>query len=51
MKDMNKTSVAGLMKDFRKRLRTILDVDYDAFKTIVAAWNKEPENNFLRRLS
>jgi len=51
LKDLNKTNIADLIKDFRKRLRSILDVDYDAVKTIVATWNKEPEKSFLRQWS
>jgi hypothetical protein len=48
---MNKTNIADLTKDFRQRLRSILDVDYDAVKAIVAAWSKEPEKSFLRQWS
>ncbi|CAF1233028.1 unnamed protein product [Adineta steineri] len=51
MKDMNKTSIAELVNDFRKRVRNILDVDYNALKAIVARWKEEPEKNFLRQWS
>ena len=51
MKDLNKTNIAELTKDLRKRLRSVLEVDYSAAKDIVAAWNKEPEKSFLRQWS
>jgi asparagine synthetase B (glutamine-hydrolysing) len=50
-KDFDKTNIAALNKNFRQRLRTILEKDYEAVKEIVAAWGKEPENSFLRRFS
>jgi hypothetical protein len=48
---LNKTNIAELVKDFRKRLRSILDVDYKAVQAIVDAWNKEPEKSILRQWS
>ncbi len=51
MKDLSKTNIAELHQNLRKRLRTILDVDYKAVQAIVEAWNKEPEKSVLRRLS
>jgi hypothetical protein len=48
---LNKRNIAELVKDFRKRLRSILDVDYKAVQAIVDAWNKEPEKSVLRQWS
>ncbi|CAF4936465.1 unnamed protein product, partial [Rotaria socialis] len=51
LKDLQATNAAGLVKVFRGRIRSILDVDYNAFKAIVAAWNQESEKSFLRQWS
>ncbi|UJR15532.1 hypothetical protein I4U23_002471 [Adineta vaga] len=51
MKDLNRTNLAGLINDFRQRLRSVLNVDYEAFKTIVNAWSNEPEKSFLRQFT
>jgi len=51
MKDLNNTNLADLQRVSRKRVRSILEKDYAAFQEIVTAWNKEPENSFLRRFS
>ncbi|CAF0806671.1 unnamed protein product [Adineta ricciae] len=51
MKDMDKTNAAELARNFRQRLRSIINADYEAFKTIVNAWSNEPEKNFLPRLT
>ena len=50
-KDFETTNVAALMKDFRQRIRSILDVDYNAVKVVVTSWNQEPEKSFLRQWS
>ncbi|UJR31139.1 hypothetical protein I4U23_018646 [Adineta vaga] len=51
-KDLNTTNIAELVRDFRKRMRNILDVDYQAVKAIVDTWNtKEPEKGILRQWS
>lgn len=39
------------MKDFRQRLRNILDVDYKAVQEIIESWGKEPEKSLLRQWS
>ncbi|CAF3221829.1 unnamed protein product [Rotaria sp. Silwood2] len=51
LKDLDTSNLASLMKSFRMRLRSILDVDYNAVKAIVATWNQEPEKSFLRQWS
>ncbi|CAF1498906.1 unnamed protein product [Rotaria sp. Silwood1] len=51
LKDLDTSNVAALMKAFRVRLRSIMDVDYNALKAIVATWNQEPEKSFLRQWS
>ncbi|CAF1402787.1 unnamed protein product, partial [Rotaria sordida] len=51
LQDLDKSNLAGLMRSFRLRLRSILDVDYNAVKEIVTAWNQEPEKSFLRQWS
>ncbi|CAF0940658.1 unnamed protein product [Rotaria sordida] len=50
-KDLQKTNMAELVKNFRTRVRSILEKDYAAVKEIVTTWGSEPENSFLRRLS
>ncbi|CAF4370655.1 unnamed protein product, partial [Rotaria magnacalcarata] len=45
------TNAVELIKLFRGRVRSILDVDYNAFKAIVATWNQESEKSFLRQWS
>ena len=51
MKNLNRTNMAELAANFRKRVRSIVEVDYAALKAIVAAWSKEPEKSFLRQLA
>ncbi|CAF0741101.1 unnamed protein product [Adineta steineri] len=51
LKDLNQTNLAELVRGFRKRVRSILDVDYNALKAIVATWKEEPEKSFLRQWS
>ncbi|CAF5221812.1 unnamed protein product, partial [Rotaria magnacalcarata] len=51
LKVLPSTNAVELIKLFRGRVRSILDVDYNAFKAIVATWNQESEKSFLRQWS
>ena len=51
VKDFNQTNLVGLIQKFRERLRTIIDVDYQALKEVINSWNKESEKSFLRQWS
>ena len=51
LKDLDRSNLAALVKDIRMRLRSIMNVDYQAVKAIAAKWNEEPEKSFLRQWS
>ena len=49
--NLEKSNAAALAFGLRKRVRSILDVDYNALKAIVDKWSQEPEKSFLRQWS